>query len=237
MSAVTNDHHALHAQERCAAVLGIVEELEELLRLRPPQHVGERLLHHAHEHPARGLVELEDDVADEAIAHNDVDPSLLALARQNVAAFDAPDVRDPRRLLEELVCFLDYRVALLVLLTDVEQAHARLRPVQHVAHIDRAELGEADELAGVAVHIGSAVDDQDGMDRGRKQWADRRPLHTLMQPQQQRRGRHHRAGVARRKDRKSTRLNSSHTVISYAVFCLKKKKNKIKQKKTHHQYK
>src|SRR5947207_10473828 len=30
-------------------------------------------------------------------------------------------------------------------------------------------------------------------------------------------------------DRKSTRLNSSHTVISYAVFCLKKKKKK-KQK-------
>src|SRR5260221_3307635 len=27
-------------------------------------------------------------------------------------------------------------------------------------------------------------------------------------------------------DRKSTRLNSSHTVISYAVFCLKKKKSK-----------
>src|SRR5260221_3857942 len=26
-------------------------------------------------------------------------------------------------------------------------------------------------------------------------------------------------------DRKSTRLNSSHTVISYAVFCLKKKTN------------
>src|SRR2546426_6828075 len=28
------------------------------------------------------------------------------------------------------------------------------------------------------------------------------------------------------RDRKSTRLNSSHLVISYAVFCLKKKKNK-----------
>src|SRR5947207_11122370 len=27
------------------------------------------------------------------------------------------------------------------------------------------------------------------------------------------------------RDRKSTRLNSSHTVISYAVFCLKKKVN------------
>src|SRR6476646_11706954 len=30
-----------------------------------------------------------------------------------------------------------------------------------------------------------------------------------------------------RGDRKSTRLNSSHTVISYAVFCLKKKKKNL----------
>src|SRR5438270_9905283 len=30
-------------------------------------------------------------------------------------------------------------------------------------------------------------------------------------------------------DRKSTRLNSSHSQISYAVFCLKKKKNKQKE--------
>src|SRR5260221_4741596 len=36
-----------------------------------------------------------------------------------------------------------------------------------------------------------------------------------------------RALSPRRRDRKSTRLNSSHTVISYAVFCLKK--NKLKQ--------
>ena len=33
------------------------------------------------------------------------------------------------------------------------------------------------------------------------------------------------------KDRKSTRLNSSHALISYAVFCLKKK-NRKKKKKT-----
>src|SRR2546422_11655381 len=32
----------------------------------------------------------------------------------------------------------------------------------------------------------------------------------------------------RSRDRKSTRLNSSHGYISYAVFCLKKKKNKRK---------
>src|SRR5438552_14328497 len=35
-----------------------------------------------------------------------------------------------------------------------------------------------------------------------------------------RRGRHHLPGP---RDRKSTRLNSSHQIISYAVFCLKKK--------------
>src|SRR5690625_7276566 len=33
--------------------------------------------------------------------------------------------------------------------------------------------------------------------------------------------------VSRRGDRKSTRLNSSHVAISYAVFCLKKKKKKL----------
>src|SRR5438034_8072587 len=44
----------------------------------------------------------------------------------------------------------------------------------------------------------------------------------------------HRRVVAKRPqdtkpDRKSTRLNSSHTVISYAVFCLKKKNKKNKK--------
>src|SRR2546427_3752277 len=34
--------------------------------------------------------------------------------------------------------------------------------------------------------------------------------------------------VTQNVDRKSTRLNSSHSQISYAVFCLKKKKNKRK---------
>src|SRR2546426_5139798 len=36
--------------------------------------------------------------------------------------------------------------------------------------------------------------------------------------------------LQRRRDRKSTRLNSSHLVISYAVFCLKKKKKKETKK-------
>src|SRR2546430_11147192 len=36
-------------------------------------------------------------------------------------------------------------------------------------------------------------------------------------------------------DRKSTRLNSSHSQISYAVFCLKKKKNKAYARILHKQ--
>src|SRR2546422_1207321 len=49
---------------------------------------------------------------------------------------------------------------------------------------------------------------------GRKT-AQRLTFHLLKQP----------AEAATRLDRKSTRLNSSHGYISYAVFCLKKKKN------------
>src|SRR5437660_5977071 len=43
-------------------------------------------------------------------------------------------------------------------------------------------------------------------------------------------GRTARARAAGAQDRKSTRLNSSHVAISYAVFCLKKKKknNKVR---------
>src|SRR2546427_5262954 len=46
---------------------------------------------------------------------------------------------------------------------------------------------------------------------------------------------HHAAVVVRQphpRDRKSTRLNSSHSQISYAVFCLKKKK----KSKDHYEY-
>src|SRR5437773_5974881 len=39
--------------------------------------------------------------------------------------------------------------------------------------------------------------------------------------------------AVRREDRKSTRLNSSHITISYAVFCLKKKKKQTKTISTH----
>src|SRR5258708_23053176 len=57
-----------------------------------------------------------------------------------------------------------------------------------------------------------------------------RPRHVLSGD---RRRRHGCRGLgARAADRKSTRLNSSHQIISYAVFCLKKKKTQANY--THH---
>src|SRR5256885_10010231 len=54
------------------------------------------------------------------------------------------------------------------------------------------------------------------------------PVHRFRRPRRNRRRDRARDGRERRsdrcRDRKSTRLNSSHLVISYAVFCLKKKK-------------
>src|SRR5438132_2529544 len=74
-----------------------------------------------------------------------------------------------------------------------------------------------DELARVPEELGAAHDPSSGMLRRTR---------GLLPRARRRRG--HRAladrAPAARADRKSTRLNSSHTVISYAVFCLKKKK-------------
>src|SRR2546430_10977285 len=49
--------------------------------------------------------------------------------------------------------------------------------------------------------------------------AQQRGAHDLLKPLA--------AGAAPLPDRKSTRLNSSHSQISYAVFCLKKKKKQV----------
>src|SRR5690349_24131019 len=55
-----------------------------------------------------------------------------------------------------------------------------------------------------------------------------RELRSQRPPPRRRRHRRRRSRPrpGRRPDRKSTRLNSSHVEISYAVFCLKKKKKK-----------
>src|SRR2546426_9240689 len=82
----------------------------------------------------------------------------------------------------------------------------------HVAHV--GQLGEGSEAAL-----------QDSAELGA-------PLDEAVSLEQPNRGESGRArdGV-KGEDRKSTRLNSSHLVISYAVFCLKKKKNKKRRRK------
>src|SRR5258708_24292456 len=66
---------------------------------------------------------------------------------------------------------------------------------------------------GRRVQLRAEHDDQNG----------RRPSRRLVQSALQGTQRLHLHGSSRRIDRKSTRLNSSHQIISYAVFCLKKK--------------
>src|SRR5256885_9979320 len=76
----------------------------------------------------------------------------------------------------------------------------------------RSLLGER---AGIANAAGAAKADQ----------IEAQLVELLLQPGFVEIIRHHlAAGWWRIIDRKSTRLNSSHLVISYAVFCLKKKK-------------
>src|SRR5256885_12916997 len=61
---------------------------------------------------------------------------------------------------------------------------------------------------------------------------EHRPRNTRMLGGERHRGHIHVSTLlepSRPIDRKSTRLNSSHLVISYAVFCLKKKKNTLHQ--------
>src|SRR5437879_9959622 len=54
-----------------------------------------------------------------------------------------------------------------------------------------------------------------------RRWSGGRPLVPSCGP-----GARAASAPGPQEDRKSTRLNSSHRCISYAVFCLKKKKNK-----------
>src|SRR5688572_32035355 len=68
--------------------------------------------------------------------------------------------------------------------------------------------------------------DRDSRRRPVGRGRDRRPARTGRRAARPTRCTEDRGGTPARKDRKSTRLNSSHSQISYAVFCLKKKKKK-----------
>src|SRR3712207_7595226 len=86
-----------------------------------------------------------------------------------------------------------------------EQTLARLAdltPRQIVAELDRYIVGQADAKKAVAIALRNRWRRQRAPEAIREEIA---PNNIIL-------------------DRKSTRLNSSHANISYAVFCLKKKK-------------
>ena len=165
------------------------------------QHVRRLALDQRHEHAAGGLVELEHDIADEAVARHDIEPLPAGFADGNVAALDVADIVDAGGLLEELMCLFDDRVALLVFLSDVEQTDGGIGSAQDIARIHRSEVGKADELAGIAIDAGAAVDDEHRLAGAGKQRPDRRPLHAGMEPEQQGARGHDGAGVARGDER------------------------------------
>src|SRR5256885_16738911 len=90
--------------------------------------------------------------------------------------------------------------------SDLQRVAQHAQAVQRVVH-HKDDVGVVRGVAGVSAAVG-----------GRHLWPLRVLIHRsplflrLLHP------------LARAADRKSTRLNSSHLVISYAVFCLKKKK-------------
>src|SRR3989440_8039729 len=89
--------------------------------------------------------------------------------------------------------------------TTLFRSKMRHVPFKGSADVRAAIAGK--QIVVAAVNIGEALQYQKGGT----------PIRNLVQ-----------MSPARTKDRKSTRLNSSHDQISYAVFCLKKKKKKIK---------
>src|SRR5438034_4832639 len=90
-----------------------------------------------------------------------------------------------------------------------------LLPERHELKL-RAGVGWKDDYVGSA-RVAVNDDSQEGYTLGRGEPVVVGDLSAEMRFEPSR--------LLRKQDRKSTRLNSSHTVISYAVFCLKKKKN------------
>src|SRR3712207_7917985 len=80
-------------------------------------------------------------------------------------------------------------------------------------------LFRSERVVGIRVRVDQHVDRRRLRDRAPQLREHRRRARQVEQGVDEQRG-----AVADDEDRKSTRLNSSHANISYAVFCLKKKK-------------
>src|SRR2546426_5843514 len=94
------------------------------------------------------------------------------------------------------------------------ESHPALEVVQHLARRRGSGIGQGAVLGG-GDHLARAGENHEGRNAAVDGTAvPLRDVQILVPIS-------HDGGIP---DRKSTRLNSSHLVISYAVFCLKKKK-------------
>src|SRR3712207_1773345 len=98
----------------------------------------------------------------------------------------------------------------------IDEAGARMRIKRMTAPPDLREFD--DRIAGIRREKESAIDAQDF-----EKAASLRDKEKQLLGEKAEREKQWKAG----EDRKSTRLNSSHANISYAVFCLKKKQKKL----------
>src|SRR5262249_33872116 len=145
-----------------------------------------------------GLVEFEHDVAHETVTDHDVDPAELLMTAENVATFDVPDVVEPGRLFQRIVRGLDLGGALSLLFADVQETHRGILPVYDPAHVDRAQVREADDFSGRAVEIRAGVEHQHRALRGGQHGADRGPLDARMETEENGGRGENRAGIAGR---------------------------------------
>src|SRR3954469_15485673 len=149
-----DDAHSAHTEQRRTADLGVVERLECAPELVVAHADG---LEHPADHRRDGLVELEDDVADEAVADHDIEGPAVAGAGGDIASFDVAEEVESR-LLQETMRLLGNGVSLFGLLSNREQSDGRVRALEDVLGVHDAESRELYELRGVAIDVGAGVE-------------------------------------------------------------------------------
>ena len=154
------------------------EPLHHLLRIG-----AHGLRDHGDENRRQTLVELEDHIAREAVTDDDIERTAITSACRDVAPLDIAE-KMQARLREQLVRRLHDCIALFRLLADAEQADRGIRATHDVFGIHQAEPREVHEFLGAAIHVCTAVQYDDRLQRGGKDRADSGPLQPRVQAKQ-----------------------------------------------------
>src|SRR6185312_12838621 len=109
---------------------------------------------HGDHHRRDGLVELEDDVAHESVADDDVDRAAITSPGRQISSFDVALEVDASRA-KQMVRFFHGGVSLFRLFTDAEQSNNRVVSTKDVLGIDGSESCELHELLRRAIDVGA----------------------------------------------------------------------------------